>query len=174
MTEELYYTTFDTARGRVGLLGSRAGLRRVTLPQPSEAEARTWLGIDHQPAFLSPERFQSLAERLQAYYDGRPVDFSDELDLAAATDFQREVWLVTRRIPYGETTTYSEIARSLGRPKAFRAVGNANAANPIPLVIPCHRVVPVGGKLGGYGGGQSMKRQLLAMERERPPAGQLL
>ena len=164
MTEELYYTTFDTARGRVGLLGSRAGLRRVTLPQPSEAEARTWLGIDHQPAFLSPERFQSLAERLQAYYDGRPVDFSDELDLAAATDFQREVWLSTRRIPYGETRSYSWVAGQIGNPQARRAVGQALHRNPIAVIIPCHRVVGSDGGLGGFGGGAAMKKMLLELE----------
>ena len=78
------------------------------------------------------------------------------------------------RISYGQTMTYSEVAQALGRPKAYRAVGNANAANPLSLVIPCHRVVAAGGKLGGYGGGTSMKKRLLMMERERRATGDFL
>ena len=80
------------------------------------------------------------------------------------------VWEALLAIPYGETRAYAEIARTLGRPAAVRAVGAANGANPLPLVIPCHRVVETGGHLGGYGGGLPLKRRLLAMER----SGELL
>ena len=83
---------------------------------------------------------------------------------AFSTSFQREVWSMLRTIPYGETVSYGDMARRLGRPNAFRAVGAANGANPIPIVIPCHRVIGSGGSLTGFGGGLNIKRRLLALE----------
>ena len=80
------------------------------------------------------------------------------------TEFQKEVWLALAEIPYGKTISYAELASMVGRPTAFRAVGQANGANPIPIVLPCHRVIASGGGIGGYGGGLDMKRQLLALE----------
>lgn len=87
------------------------------------------------------------------------------------TAFDHAVWREVATIPYGSTATYGEIARRIGRPGAARAVGHANGRNPIPLVIPCHRVVAAGGKLGGYGGGLPLKRQLLALEQRGSPVG---
>ena len=84
------------------------------------------------------------------------------------------VYAALGEIPYGETRSYLEIANAIGQPKASRAVGTANGANPLSLVIPCHRVINAGGKLGGYAGGLPMKKKLLAMEHRRPLAGQLL
>ena len=81
------------------------------------------------------------------------------------TPFQLDVWNALAAIPFGETRSYAEIARAVGKPKAFRAVGLANGANPLPIVIPCHRVIASGGKLGGYGGGLDAKRRLLALEK---------
>jgi methylated-DNA-[protein]-cysteine S-methyltransferase len=102
--------------------------------------------------------------QLHAYFDGRLRRFDLPLDLTG-TDFQRRVWLELTRIPYGETRSYGELARSIGAPKAVRAVGAANGANPIPIVVPCHRVIGAGGKLVGYGGGLPLKRRLLSLER---------
>ena len=85
--------------------------------------------------------------------------------LPQGTPFQRTVWRSLEEIPYGETITYGELARRVGNAKAFRAVGTANGANPLPIVVPCHRVIAAGGKLGGFGGGLAMKQQLLDLER---------
>ena len=105
------------------------------------------------------------AEQLEAYLGGKRMGFS--LPLAPqGTPFQKEVWQALAQIPYGETRTYGEIAAQLGRPKACRAVGAANHVNPLPIFIPCHRVVGASGRLTGYAGGLQMKEQLLRLERQ--------
>ncbi len=109
-----------------------------------------------------------VARELGEYVRGRRCDFTFPITLHG-TPFDMRVWSALLAIPYGETATYGEIARKIGRPGAARAVGMANHRNPIPLVVPCHRVVAAGGKLGGYGGGLAMKRELLNLEtRARP------
>jgi O-6-methylguanine DNA methyltransferase len=101
---------------------------------------------------------------LVAYFDG-DVDVLEKIETrAAGTEFQHKVWAALRTIPAGETATYGDIAAQVGEPGAARAVGMANASNPIPLIVPCHRVVRAGGKLGGYGGGLPLKRDLLDHE----------
>ena len=102
---------------------------------------------------------------LDLYFNGGPIDFAEiSVQLAYATDFQQQVWNAIRQIPYGEVRTYQWIADRIGRPKSARAVGNATGANPVSILIPCHRVVRSNGALGGYGGGLERKRQLLALE----------
>jgi methylated-DNA-[protein]-cysteine S-methyltransferase len=109
------------------------------------------------------EPFDEAIEQLTAYFAGRLERF--QVPLAPhGTRFQLEVWSALRAIPYGETTTYGAIARRLGRSNAFRAVGAANGRNPIPILIPCHRVVGADGSLTGFGGGLDIKRALLALE----------
>jgi len=104
------------------------------------------------------------AERqLRAYFAGRLRRFDLPLDLRG-TDFQLRVWRELESIPYGETRSYSQIAAAINAPQAVRAVGAANGANPIPIVVPCHRVIGSGGKLVGYGGGLPLKKRLLALE----------
>jgi methylated-DNA-[protein]-cysteine S-methyltransferase len=104
-----------------------------------------------------------IVEQLDAFFDGRRKEF--DLPLAPhGTPFQLAVWDALRRIPFGETTTYTAIAQSIGRPAAVRAVGAANGANPIPIVIPCHRVIGASGALTGFGGGLPVKRWLLDHE----------
>jgi len=106
-----------------------------------------------------------LRQKLCRYFDGQAVSFDDEpLDMSGATDFLRRVWQVTRRIPRGQTLTYGEIARQVGAPGAARAVGQAMARNPWPIIVPCHRVVGHDGRLTGFGGGLAMKQRLLEME----------
>ena len=164
MTQELYYFIFDTPVGWVGILGSTAGLLRVTLPRRSATEIQQLLGISPDQATLSPHRFQNLMERLRAYFAGHKVVFPDRLDLSAATTFQREVWKATRLIPYGETRSYTWVAEQLKKPEAARAVGQALGRNPLPVIIPCHRVLAGNGGLGGFSGGLEMKRFLLHLE----------
>lgn len=103
------------------------------------------------------------AAQLDEYFTGRRRAFQLPLDLRG-TPFQQKVWNALLEIPYGETRSYAELARSIGAPKAFRAVGAANGANPIAIVVPCHRVISSGGGVGGYGGGVPLKKRLLALE----------
>ena len=104
------------------------------------------------------------AERqLAEYFDGRRTEFSVKLD-PAGTDFQRKVWDALRSIPFGETRSYGQIAKQIGRPTAVRAVGAANGKNPLSIVAPCHRVIGSTGKLTGFAGGLDVKARLLAME----------
>jgi len=160
----LYYFIFNTPAGHAGILGSTAGLLCVTLPRHSASEIYRLLGISLKQAEVSSHRFQYLAERLRAYYAGHKVDFPDALDLSTATPFQREVWEATRLIPYGETRSYKWVAEQIAKPKAVRAVGQALGKNPLPVIVPCHRVLASNGGLGGFGGGLDMKRFLLQME----------
>jgi len=121
---------------------------------------------------LDPRRFdlresrQALApylRQLTEYFDGKRREFSIPLDLRG-TPFQLACWQALLAIPYGETRSYAEIARAIGHPNAFRAVGMANNRNPIAIVVPCHRVIASGGSLCGYGGGLEVKRKLLDLE----------
>lgn len=162
MTGKLTYITFSTNMGWVGILGSRKGLLSVTLPQSSAQEALELWGLKN--ATRSSHRFEDLMERLKAYFSGHRVAFPDKLDLSLATPFQREVWQVTKLIPYGETRSYRWLAEQMGKPKAVRAVGQALAKNRLPIIIPCHRVVKSDGELGGFSGGVEMKRRLLRLE----------
>ncbi|MGD0795874.1 MAG: methylated-DNA--[protein]-cysteine S-methyltransferase [Dehalococcoidales bacterium] len=164
MANESSYTVFHTAAGWVGILSSGNGLRRVTLPQRSEAGVYRELGNPEQ-ATLADNGFSDLKERLQAYFAGEQIDFPDTLDFSGATPFQRDVWRITRLIPYGRTRSYQWVAAQTGRPGAARAVGQALGKNPFPIIVPCHRVVASNGGLGGYSGGIEMKRFLLSLEK---------
>ncbi|RKU19984.1 methylated-DNA--[protein]-cysteine S-methyltransferase [Candidatus Poribacteria bacterium] len=102
---------------------------------------------------------------LDIYFAGGPIDFAEiPMPLAYATEFQQQVWRAIQQIPYGEVRSYQWIADRIGRPKSARSIGNAVGANPISILIPCHRVIRSNGALGGYGGGLDRKRQLLALE----------
>jgi methylated-DNA-[protein]-cysteine S-methyltransferase len=101
---------------------------------------------------------------LRHYFKGQPVDFNLKLDYNVATVFQRQVWCVARTIPYGATRTYGWIAEMMGDPESKRAVGQALNANPLPLLVPCHRVVAAKGRLGGFSGGPEMKLALQKLE----------
>ena len=109
--------------------------------------------------------FDTAVAQLEAYFEGRRQSF--DLPLAPeGTPFQRAVWQALTEIPYGETISYGELARRIGKPHASRAVGLANGANPLPIVVPCHRVIGADGSLTGFGGGLDIKRKLLSLERE--------
>ena len=163
MTRELKYITFNTDMGWVGILASAKGLRRVTVPQPSAQEAQQLLGsLIHATSAL--HSFDNLIQRCRIYFGGHRVTFPDQLDLSGATTFQRQVWEITRLIPYGETRSYAWVAEQIGQPRAVRAVGQALGKNPLPIIIPCHRVIASNGKLGGFSDGLEMKKRLLALE----------
>lgn len=159
-------SVFPSDWGWVGMAVSRRGLAGLTLPQSSEEAAwsRLYSGSpDGVPQDSSA--WPELQTRLLDYLAGTPVEFSDiPLDLPNSPPFWRKVWLLCARIPYGETRTYLQLAGEAGSPRAFRAVGGAMAANPVPIVVPCHRVLGSNGGLVGFGGGLDQKRRLLEME----------
>jgi len=151
-------------------LGSQDGLRKLIFPQPSPEQARrllTNLGSSYHSETLSEAEtnyFGDLPQRIKHYLNGKPVSFPDRVDLSWFSSFQRGVWKVTQSIPYGETRTYAWVAGEMGVPKAARATGQALAKNPLPIIIPCHRVICSDGNLGGFGGGVLWKRRLLEIE----------
>ena len=161
---DVSYTLFETELGWMGVAGSKVGLRRIVLPCPSR-EAMLQLTIEGFPEAIGDASFfGDLPERLKRFFEGESVSFDDELDLAPATPFRRAVWEATRSIPYGEIRSYSWVAHHIGKPRALRAVGQALGHNPVPIVVPCHRVVNKNGNLGGFGGGLDMKKRLLEIE----------
>ena len=137
------------------LAAGEAGLHSIEFSREGAIDGRE---NPRHPLLLETKR------QLRAYFAGDLREFDLPLDIAG-TAFQQRVWRALLRIPYGETRSYSEIARSIGAPSAVRAVGAANGANPIPIVVPCHRVIGAGGSLVGYGGGLPLKQRLLALER---------
>jgi methylated-DNA-[protein]-cysteine S-methyltransferase len=125
-------------------------------------EGRTAASV-HREWRPADEPFADVRRQLSEYFDGERDEFDVPLAMTG-TPFQRRVWQALQRIPYGETTTYGELARRLGRPSASRAVGLANGRNPIAVIVPCHRVIGSDGSLTGYGGGVERKRLLLELE----------
>jgi methylated-DNA-[protein]-cysteine S-methyltransferase len=164
VTQEFSYSIFNTPYGWVGILGSPAGLRRTTLPQPSEKAALIALGNDVKEASPTTMLFSDLIKRFQAYFSGGIAAFPDRLDYNGFTPFQRAVWEATRRIPHGQTRSYGWVAQQLGKPGAARAVGQALGRNPFPIIVPCHRVLAGDGGLGGFSDGLEMKKLLLELE----------
>jgi O-6-methylguanine DNA methyltransferase len=167
---EIRYCIFGTTLGWAGVLASQKGLLKLVLPQSSWPKAVSPLqGFAlkrHDRTLKEAEagQFGDLPERIRDYLDGEMVVFRDTLDLSWASAFQRRVWEVDCFIPYGETRTYSWVASRVGLPKAPRAVGQALAKNPLPIIIPCHRVICSNGDLGGFSGGRDWKQRLLQIE----------
>ncbi len=158
---------FPSDLGWMAMLGSQKGLRRLTFGHDSpEAAVRATPGAAVEKTEPTPWN-RPLKRRLQAYAEGERDDFRDvRLDLGPLAGFRRRVLSLCRHIPYGSTLTYGQLAAWAGSPRAARAVGQCMAANPVPLVIPCHRVISSNGGLGGYSaaGGLRLKRRLLQRE----------
>ena len=145
--------------GELTLVGSDAGLRAVLFA--CEADAAPDGAVEGPHPVL-----EQAAAQLREWFAGERTAFDLPLDLAAATDFQRRAWLALAEIPYATTRSYGEQARVLGAPRAARAVGAANGRNPLPIVLPCHRLIGADGSLTGFGGGLEVKRALLDHEAE--------
>ena len=129
----------------------------------SERQFVEWVKERYPEASWDEEFFQPLFKQLDRYFQGRRVEFRFPLDLRG-TEFQVKVWRKLTEIPYGEVRSYKWVAEQVGRPRAYRAVGNAVASNPIAIIIPCHRVIRSDGSIGGYGYGIGMKKKLLQLE----------
>jgi O-6-methylguanine DNA methyltransferase len=155
--------------GWLGLAGSERGLCGLTLPKPTEIEAIAAIGEDFPTGSLGEAPgLANVVDQLRRYFQGEPISFDVRLDLPDRPPFWRRVWSIVAEIPYGEVRSYGAVARIAGAPAAARAVGGAMANNPVPIIIPCHRVVGHNGSLTGFGGGLDMKRRLLELESARP------
>jgi len=168
--ETLHSTMFTSPVGPLFLAASGQGLvalefdarlpgQQTIRPNPRDLRAET-KGVQFEE---SASAMQGYVRELDAYFAGKRRNFSFPLDLRG-TDFQLACWRALLEIPYGETRSYADIARAVGRPQGFRAVGMANNRNPLAIVVPCHRVIASDGTLCGYGGGLDVKRKLLELE----------
>lgn len=164
MPEPLYYSLYSWDVTDLYLAATPKGLCRIEFANqvtPNEFLARIPTKFQVKK---DDQVFADLRKELNQYFNGQEVKWTMPLDILEGTDFQRLVWTYLLRIPYGQTTTYGQMAKELGKPGASRAVGAANGANPIPIVIPCHRVLAGNDKLGGYAGGLEVKQALLRIE----------
>lgn len=165
--ERVECTWVDGPFGRVLLAGSARGLRRVGLRR-DEQEFLGELERMRLTPRLVPGGLQGVRRELEEYFAGRRREFKIAVDLVGVTTFQRRVLAATSAIPFGEVATYGDVARRIRRPGASRAVGNALGANPVAIVVPCHRVVASGGGPGGYSGGLDIKLSLMQIEGIAP------
>lgn len=165
----MHYCLFDTAIGAVGVAWSADGITRLQLPEAGRAATERRLRGHSTSAAESqaPPQIECAIGAVQKYMMGDPIDFSGiELDLTGVGPFHRSIYKALCRVGWGETTTYGALARQAGDPGAARAVGQAMGRNPVPVIIPCHRVLASGGKPGGFSafGGAVTKQRLLALE----------
>lgn len=165
---DVAYASADTPLGPIFVAGTRRGLVRVAFPTEREDDVLFDLAESISPRVLhSPARLDEVRRELDQYFERRRDRFELRLDWRLTHGFYRDVLRATARVPYGETMSYAEIAAKAGRPMAFRAAGSALGSNPMPLVVPCHRIIASGGGLGGYGGGIEVKEYLLGLEGAR-------
>jgi methylated-DNA-[protein]-cysteine S-methyltransferase len=162
---DVAYANIESPFGSLLLAATSRGLIRVSLPGYDADEALEDLANRISPRVLeAPSRLDDARRQLDLYFEGRLSRFDLPLDWRLSKDFRRRALRAVARIPYGQTRSYTEVAASAGNERAVRAAGTACGSNPIPIVVPCHRVLRTGGALGGYGGGLPMKRALLELE----------
>lgn len=155
---EIWRVTLGSFRGKLCFLDFGKGKARGTV------EGRVKQALNAELVEQDDDILRETRRQLDEYLEGQRKGFDIPV-LMLGTGFQKDVWNAVTRVPYGATSTYSQIARDIGKESAVRAVGNAMAANPISIIVPCHRIVGSGGELVGYGGGLSVKRRLLELER---------
>jgi methylated-DNA-[protein]-cysteine S-methyltransferase len=163
---DVAYATVDTPFGPLLVANTPKGLVKISFPSVyDDEETLADLAARISPRVLeAPARLDDVRRQLDLYFAGRLREFDLELDWQLSSGFRRRALRAIDRIPYGKTRSYTDIARSAGNERAVRAAGTACGSNPIPIVVPCHRVLRSGGGLGGYGGGLPMKEALLRLE----------
>jgi methylated-DNA-[protein]-cysteine S-methyltransferase len=162
---DVAYATVDSPIGKLLVAATERGLVRVSFRNERHDDVLNDLVVRISPRVLeAPERLDEARRELDEYFEGERRSFDLPLDWRLTKGFRSEVLHKLVEVPYGETATYAEMAAQAGRPRAYRAAGSACGSNPMPVVVPCHRVVATGGGLGGYGGGLDMKRFLLRLE----------
>lgn len=168
---DVAYTTIDTPFGETLVAQTDRGLIRVAFPHRRGETTRDWEALLEEisevvsPRILeAPARLDDARRQLDEYFEGKRKDFDLDLDWRLTRGFQSKAIRQIARIPYGRTLTYTQLAKKAGSPRAVRAVGTACGANPLPPIVPCHRVLPASGGIGNYGGGPDMKKALLKLE----------
>jgi methylated-DNA-[protein]-cysteine S-methyltransferase len=162
---DVAYGTMDSPIGTLLLATTDKGLVRISFPTETEGVVLDELARRLSPRVLkAPRKVAAVAKELDQYFAGRRKVFEVPLDWSLVGPYARKVLKATARIPFGKVSTYREVAGKAGNPAASRAAGNALGSNPIPVVVPCHRVLRTGGGLGGYGGGLDVKEHLLRLE----------
>ena len=168
---DVAYATFDGPLGHLVLAATDAGLVRLAYADDGDDAVLAELAARVSPRVLAaPQRLDGARRQLDEYLSGRRRAFELTLDLRLLSGFAARVLQATDAIPYGGTATYKAVATAAGSPRGFRAAGNALGSNPLPVVLPCHRVVHAGGGMGGYTGGLERKQTLLAIESGHPPS----
>jgi O-6-methylguanine DNA methyltransferase len=163
--EKVYYASlYSPVLKQIFVASTPKGLCMVDFLTSEKAFLKNLKSLFPGEIIEDDRRNRKVLLQLRNYLEGKLKRFDCSLDLRG-TSFQKKVWSALAKIPYGETKSYQEIAKSIGHPKAFRAVGNANGANPIPIILPCHRVIESNGGLGGFGYGIKVKQQLLDFEK---------
>lgn len=156
---------FDSPFGRIVVAATPKGISRLALrPTKREVKLAQDTASSESDALKALAHIRRLREQLTRYFAAEAVAFDVPLDLSGGTAFRRAIWRACARIPHGQTRSYAELARMAGRPAAVRAAGNALHNNPVPVVVPCHRVIRSDGALGGFGSGVSLKKKLLRLE----------
>jgi len=164
----IYYTSFSTPIGRIYLAATEKGICRVSLGYKNEKEfVREFKNSSARRPVKDLSYFTAVKNDVLKYFSGELVSFKEHCLFFDGTDFQKKVWRALARIPYGKVLTYKQVAKKIGKPNAFRAVGSACGANELPIIIPCHRVIASNGGLGGFSGGLKLKEFLLRLEGGR-------
>lgn len=161
----IYYTSIKTQIGILGIIRDDNCLLKIHLPNEEISKQALQKIYPNETIKESKSGFEDVINQLIEYFDGKRKHFTIKTKMKIAP-FYKKVLAEVSKVPYGETASYSQIAQKLNNPKAARAVGSANARNPLPIIIPCHRIIANNGKLGGYGGGLTMKKYLLKFEKE--------
>jgi O-6-methylguanine DNA methyltransferase len=161
----VYCTSFDSKIGLIYIASTDKGVCKISVPRQSKRDFFRWLreNFDDSEVVDNKSRSKEVMDQLSRYFNGKLAKFTCGVDLRG-TPFQIRVWKELTRIPYGTTISYKHLAKRVGTSRGFQAVGRANAANPVPIIVPCHRVLGTNGSLVGYGSGIKTKEFLLKLE----------
>ena len=166
---KIYYTSFNSKIGTIHIASTAVGVCKISIPAQTKKEFLAWLQKKFAGAELieTSTKNRQIIDELNRYFDRRLVKFHSRLD-PVGTEFQRRVWLELKRIRYGKTISYKELAKRVGVQRGYQAVGKANGSNPLPIVVPCHRVIGSNSRLIGYAAGLKTKEFLLRLEGALP------
>lgn len=167
--KKIYYTSFNSKIGTIHIASTNSGVCKISIPAQSKKEFLAWLQKKCNGAELieTSTKNRQIIDEINRYLDRRLVKFHSRLD-PIGTEFQRRVWIQLKKIRYGKMISYKELARRVGVQKGYQAVGKANSSNPLPIVVPCHRVIGAHSKLVGYAAGLKTKEFLLRLEGALP------
>jgi O-6-methylguanine DNA methyltransferase len=167
--KNIYYTSFHSKIGTIYVASTESGVCKISIPAQTKKEFFAWLQKKYDGVELieTSTKNRQIIDELNRYFDRRLVKFHSKID-PVGTEFQRRVWLELKKIRYGKTISYKKLAKSVGLQLGFQAVGKANGSNPLPIVVPCHRVIGSNSKLVGYAAGLKTKEFLLRLEGALP------